>query len=145
VKKISFILVIFCTLICFYGKSQQPVLSVQRFEYIWQPAADDAYKRLMIIADDTIKQKIEKSFAKALQQRWNLNMPENVLSVKPVSLFSFSDAPKFNTKIKDRQQGTWYLFLQIFDKEDFYFNYNTDSSMSTRLAVKCKLVNGSND
>ena len=132
-------------LISLYGNSQQPALSVQRFEYIWQPDADAALKRLIIIADDTIKQKIEKSFANAVQQRWNLIMPENVLSVKPVSVFSFSDAPRFNTKLKDKQPGVWYLFLQIFDQAGFSFNDNTDSSLSAILELKCKLINGSND
>ncbi len=132
-------------LVSLCGNSQQPALSVQRFEYIWQPYADAALKRLIIIADDTIKQKIEKSFAKALQQRWNLIMPENVLSVKPVPVFSFSDMPRFNTKLKDRQPGVWYLFLQIFDQAGFSFNDNTDSSLSASLDLKCKLINGSTD
>lgn len=133
-------------LVCLHGKSQQPVLSVQRFEYIWQPASEDAaFKRVILASDDTIKQKIEKSFANALQQRWNLNMPENVLSVKPLSFFSLYGAPKFSTKIKDKQQGTWYLFLQIFDEAVFSPNQITDSAVSAILQLRCKLINGTND
>src|ERR1044072_5122965 len=145
VMKISAILIVCFIHACPHGYSQQAALSVQRFEYIWQPNADDAFKRLILASNDSIKQRIEKSFAYALQQRWNLSMPENVLTVKPVSVFSFSDAPKFNTKIKDRQPGVWYLFLQIFDKKDFVFDYDTDSSVCVWLALKCKIIDGSND
>lgn len=145
IKLLSFLSTICCLLSSVYSIGQQPVLSVQRFDYIWQRASEDAaFKRMILASNDTIKQKIEKSFANALQQRWNLNMPENILSVKPVPLFSLYDAPKFNTKIKDRQQGAWYLFLQIFDKDNPLLNYN-DDSLVTRLIIKCRLVDGLND
>jgi hypothetical protein len=133
-------------LACFYSNSQQPVLSVQRFEYIWQQVSADAFfKRVILASNDTIKQKIERSFANAIQQRWNIIMPGNKLSVKPLPLFSWSGVPRFNTRLKDKQPDIWYLFLQILDKSDFSVNDNIDSSINGELELKCKLVNGSND
>ena len=131
-------------LISFYSNSQQPVLSVQRFEYICQPNTDVIFEKIVFASYDTIKKKIERSFAKAIQQRWNVTMPESKLSVKPLPLFSWSGVPRFNTKLKDKQPGVWYLFLQILDRSDSPFD-DTDSSETGELEVKCKLINGSND
>jgi hypothetical protein len=128
----------------FYSNSQQPVLSVQRFEYICQPNTDVIFEKIVFASYDTIKKKIERSFAKAIQQRWNVTMPETRLSVKPMPLFSWSGVPRFNTKLKDKQPGVWYLFLQILDRSGSPFD-DTDSSETAELELKCKLINGSND
>jgi hypothetical protein len=144
IKKL-FILIICYLLICLYGKSQQPILSVQKFEYIWQPDLRTPLEtRVIFASNDSIKQTIEKSFVYALQKRWNVTMPLNSLTVKRLSLFYLGEKPKFNTKIKHKQQDTWYLFLQIFDKGNPALNYN-DDSLSATLEVRGKLINGLND
>jgi hypothetical protein len=142
IKKIFISAIYFLT--CFYSNSQQPVLSVQRFEYIYLPNTDVIFEKIVFASYDTLKKKIETSFAKAIQDRWNVTMQEARLSVKPLSLFSWSGTPRFNTKLKDKQPGVWYLFLQILDRSGSPFD-DTDSSETGELELKCKLVNGSND
>jgi hypothetical protein len=128
---------------CLHSYSQEkPILSVQSFEYIWQKASTEMnVKGQVIIADEnSIKHGIEKSFVKAISQRWDITVPDLSLSVKPLSLFSFSYEPKFNTKLKEKQPGTWYLFLQIFDAGNSFY-YNPDGAIVTELKIKCKIVN----
>jgi len=122
---------------------EQPVLSVQSFEYIWQKEITygGAKEQIIFANNDSVKHIIEKSFARAIQQRWNIESPQLNLSVKPLSVFSFSGSPKFNTKLKDKQPGTWYLFLQIFDAGNSAVYYNQDDFVATMLITKCKLVN----
>lgn len=123
--------------LCLPGNSQQPVV-VKSFEYIWQRGS-----RVIIAEDDSIKLLIKNSFAKAFQQRWNIAMPEVSFSVKPLPVLSYT--PKFNTKLKDTEQGKWYLFLQVFDKGNLPKSYNDENTFSTILEVKCKLISGTND
>ena len=105
IKKL-FILIICYLLICLYGKSQQSILSVQRFEYIWQPDLRTPLEtRVIFASDDSIKQTIEKSFVYALQKRWNVTMPLNSLTVKRLSLFYLGEKPKFNTKMRISSNG----------------------------------------
>ncbi|CAN5826828.1 hypothetical protein BH10BAC2_BH10BAC2_49030 [soil metagenome] len=123
------------------SNAQQPVLSVQSFEYIWQKVSTAINEKgqFIIVTEDSIKRRIEKSFERAIQQRWTIDMPKLALSVKPWSLFSLSYAPKFNTKLKEKKPGTWYLFLQIFDTGNSFF-YNPNDSIATLLKVKCKVI-----
>ena len=121
---------------------QPPVLSVQSFEYIWQKASTAINEKapLILAAEDSIKHSIEKSFATAIQQRWNIETPQLALTIKPWSLFSLSDAPRFNTKVKEKRENTWYLFLQIFANSNTTNYYNVNGSRSGTLDVKCKVV-----
>jgi hypothetical protein len=133
-------------LACIYCKGQKPILSVQSFEYIWQKDQTAfANQRVIIPSDDSARHSMQHSFARAIQQRWNIEVPEFSLSVKPLSFFSFSGSPKFNTKLKDKQANTWYLFLQIYDRGNSFLSYNYDDSLSTTLELKCRLVSGTND
>jgi hypothetical protein len=70
---------------------QPPVVSVQSFEYIWQKAstAINVKGQLILAAEDSIKHSIEKSFTRAIQQRWNIETPELTLTVKPGRFFLF--------------------------------------------------------
>lgn len=148
-KKITVVLVIFLVLNCFYSKGQQSVFSVQLFEYIWQPYVDvvkgPSKKRIIIPSEDAAKLSIEKSFIRSIKQRWKIEIPELALSVKPLSIFAFSDTPKFNLKLKDRQLGTWYFFLQIFDKGNSFYTQSKGDSLATTLELKCRIVTGSAD
>ena len=139
---VKVILSICFTIAWLYSNSrQQPVLSVQNFEYIWQKdVTSGSGKGQLIPSGDEAKHSIEKSFSRAIQQRWNVEVPEMILSVKPLPLFSLSNSPKFNTKLKDKQSGTWYLFLQIFDTGNPFIYYNEDDSIATTLELKCRLV-----
>lgn len=127
--------------------SQQPVLSVQRFDYIWDAyliGSDGAGKKRVIIpSQEVARQSMANSFSRVLQQRWNVKVPEMVLSVK--SLSAFSTSPRFNTKLKYRQPGTWYLFLQIFDMGTPFQNLYENDSRATALELKCKLISSDND
>lgn len=129
------------SLLCNKSIGQQPVLSVQKFDYIWEPLTGGE-KRVNILSEDSARQSVEKSFTRAIQQRWNISVPEMNLSIKKLGLFSY--VPKLNTKIKDKQPGTYYLFLQIVES-NFVNQGNSDSSLSSRLEIKCKILNGSVD
>jgi hypothetical protein len=76
------------------------LISVQSFEYVWEKATaqNDENTPIIIPEQDEVKHSIEKSFAQAIKQRWNADVPTIKLSVKPLSLFSFTGSPKFNTK-----------------------------------------------
>lgn len=130
------------------GYSQQPSLSVQSFEYIWEkatealPSSDNS--RIIIASDDSVKRGIENAFATALKQRWNIEMTGASLSVKPLGMFSYS--PKFKTRLKEKQAGTWYLFLQIFDKREItYVSADNPGRLVSTLELKCRLIDGAND
>lgn len=135
------ILTVLMLLLGLVGKSQQPVLAVKSFEYLWAPGSP----RVIIPSDSSAKVLIKNSFAKAIQARWNLAMPEVSLSVKPF-ISSFSIAPKFNPKLKDKDKvpGRWYLFIQIFEMERSTYSVN-EKIFYTELELKCKLINGTND
>jgi hypothetical protein len=71
-------------------------------------------------------------------------MPEVPLTVKPLGMLS--NHPKFNTKLKDKQPGTWYMFLQIFDKDNLSsLYYSNQDILVTTLELKCRIINGLND
>jgi hypothetical protein len=80
------------------GIAQQPVLSVQSFEYIRDVDPVSGKYWLNIPEADWIKDSIRKSFSDAIYRRWNIAMPETALSLKPLGFFS--STPKFNTKLK---------------------------------------------
>lgn len=140
-KIITGVLIIIFSLPGIKSLSQQPVLSVQKFDYIWE-SLTGGEKRVNILSEDSARQSVEKSFTRAMQQRWNISVPEMNLSVKKLGLFSY--VPKLNTKVKDKQPGKYYLFLQIF-QSNFVNQGNSDSSLSSRLEIKCKVLNGSAD
>jgi hypothetical protein len=129
---------------CLYSNAQRPILSVQSFEYIWQKNQGTVVThRIIIPSGDSAKHSIQNSFARAIQQRWDIEIPDLSLSARPLSLFSFS--PKLNTKLKDKQANTWYLFLQVFDKGNSFFYDNDEDSLATTLELKCRLISGTND
>jgi hypothetical protein len=70
--------------------SQQPVLSVQSFDYVWEKTGGATLSpdksRVIIASEDSAKKYIRNAFAVALRQRWNLEMPEASLSVKPLGI-----------------------------------------------------------
>ena len=71
-------------------------------------------------------------------------MPETPLSVKPLGLFS--GEPKFNTKLKDKQHGIWYMFLQVFSKNNpAAFFYDNSDNLTVILRLKCRIINGADD
>ena len=138
----------FLVCVWIHGNSQQPVLSVQSFEYVFERTdgamPSSGKSRIIIASEDSAKKAIKNYFAAALQKRWNIEMPEASLSVKPPGIFSM--VPKFKTKVKEKQPGIWYLFLQIFDKKEITFvsAENPDRRIST-LVLKCRLIDGSID
>lgn len=130
-----------------WGNSQQPVLAVKSFDYIWKKDVEDMTgtgERVVMPFDDSVKLLLKNTFAKAIQERWNVVMPGGVLlSVKKLPIFAYE--PKFNTRIKDEEAGKWYLFLQVFDKGKFT-NFSDDAGpFYYGFDLKCRLVNGSND
>ena len=130
------------------GNSQQPVLSVENFEYIWDKNPYEVSlgknHRVIIPSADSLNDKIKKSFARAIQRRWNIKMPEVSLSVKPLGILSYH--PKFNTKLKDKQPDIWYMFLQIFDKGNLsYLYHSNDDILATTLELKCRVISSASD
>lgn len=126
------------------SNAQQPVLSVQSFEYIKDDNPGGGKHWLNIPEAASIKDSIRKSFSAAIYQRWKIAMPEISLSVKPLGLFSFE--PKFNTKLKDKQPGTWYLFFQLYSQDNpaSFFDDNSDN-LTAMLRLKCRIINGDDD
>ncbi len=131
-----------------YGYGQQPVLSVQSFEYEWEKfegtMLSSNKSRIIFASEDSVKRSIKNAFAIALQKRWNLEMPEASLSVKPLGIFS--NMPKFKTRLKEKKAGTWHLFLQIFDRgKGLFFSSEKEDNLVSTLVLKCRLIDGSND
>ena len=137
-------LTVFVAILFLNANSQQPVLVVQNFDYIWQRdfAAMSEYNlpRIVIATTDTAKHLITNSFTKAIQQRWNAQFPDLSLSVKPLAYLS--NTPKFKTKLKDKQPGKWYMFLQVYDEGN---PYSYIDSIATILQLNCRIINGTND
>jgi hypothetical protein len=126
------------------SNAQQPVISVQSFEYIKDDNPDGGKHWLSIPEAGYIKDSIRKSFSAAIYRRWNIAMPEIPLSIKPLGLFSLE--PKFNAKLKDKQPGTWYMFFQLYCKDNpasFFDDYSDNLTAMFRL--KCRIINGDND
>ena len=143
-----FVLKVSLFLIALHGNSQQPTLSVQSFEYAWEKFEETMLSsnksRIIFASEDSVKRSIKNAFSVALQKRWNLEMPEASLSVKPLGIFS--NVPKFKTRLKEKQAGTWYLFLQIFDRgKSLFFSSENDDSLVSTLELKCRLIDGTAD
>lgn len=132
-------LVISLLFACLTTNGQQTVV-VKKFDYIWGSGMSTTTgKRIIIPADDSTNLLIKNSFARAFHQRWNIDLPEVLFSVKPLPFLSYT--AKFNTKLKDTEAGKWYLFLQLFDKGGYSNRYNDQHIFSTSLELRCKLVN----
>lgn len=138
----------FCfTMLWLYGNSQQPVLSVQSFEYICKKdflVTDVPQASLEINSPDyAIKDSIKACFARAVANRWNVTMPNFSLSVKNSSPFELT--PKFKTKLKGKEAGKWYMFLQFFETSYGNIFYNSEDSLTTVFELRCMIINGAND
>lgn len=127
------------------SNAQQTVLSVQSFEYIWERQPNGGKLWLAMPEADSIRYFIRKSFSNAIYQRWNMVFPQLELAVKPTSILTLAP-PKFNTRLKDKQPGTWYLFFQAFNQESAFTDfYNLEDQLTTTLRLKCRIINGQND
>jgi hypothetical protein len=73
-------------------------------------------------------------------------MTETSMAVKPISPFaSAGSSPKFNTKLKDKEPGKWYLFLQVYEKPELCVDRYGQPELFTNLQLKCRMVDGSRD
>src|SRR5450631_3161602 len=140
-------LIVFILSLRLIANAQQPVLVVKSFEYIWQRDFPGMYasatQRIIILSDDSAKLLMNNIFARAIQNRWNMVLPELSLSVKPLSILAYT--PRFNTRLKDKEPGKWYLFLQVYDKGNFPNLSDEDNTLSTTLELRCRVVSGTND
>ncbi len=142
-------------LFCVEGNSQRPSIVVKSFDYIWQRNGNNGYVYLfgyyngatiVFAQDDSIKNSIVNRFVKAMEDRWGADISETSMTVKPISPFaSPNSSPKFNTKLRDKEPGKCYLFLQIYEKPDLCLNPNNEQELFTKLQLKCRLVDGSRD
>lgn len=134
-------------MIWIYGSSQQPVLLVQSFEYIRKKEillTDAPQASLEINSPEyAINDGIKACFARAAARRWNITMPDFSLAVKSPSPFTLT--PKFKTKLKDKERGKWYMFLQFFETNYGNMFYNSEDSLTTLFELKCRIINGAND
>jgi hypothetical protein len=148
-------IILIALLFWFEGNSQRPVIEVRSFDYIWQRDGNNGYVYLfgyyngatiVLAQDDSINNSIRNRFVKAIQNRWGAEVTETSMTVKPISAFaSPNSSPKFKTKLRDKEPGKWYLFLQIYEKPDLCLNPNTEQELFTKLQLKCHLVDGSSD
>jgi len=122
--------------------SQQPVLVVKSFEYIWQRDVGES-QHVILPSDEKINGRIKNCFSTAIKNHLNVSWPEVSLSVKPLPFMK--SVPKFKTQLKDKAPGNWYLFLQIFEKDDFSVLLKDDDVKYTQLNIKCLIVDGAND
>ncbi|MGZ3938043.1 MAG: hypothetical protein ACXVLT_05005 [Flavisolibacter sp.] len=130
-------IVIAFTLLPLLCLGQQPAIVVESFEYVW-PKHQSAYTgRVNLLYDKDIQQAVELSFKNAIQKKWNVEPSGLKLTSKPLPLLL--KTPKFNTKLKSRQAGTWYLFLQIIDDPTTLY-YNGSGGFGTRLQARCKMI-----
>jgi hypothetical protein len=137
------------------SNAQRPSIAVKSFDYIWQRNGNNGYVYLfgyyngatiVLPQDDSIKNAIADRFIKAIENRWGADIDETSMRVKTISPFaSPNSSPKFNTKLRDREPGKWYLFLQIYEKPDLCLNPNNEQELFTKLQLKCRLVDGSRD
>ncbi|MEO8713169.1 MAG: hypothetical protein ABI405_13645, partial [Parafilimonas sp.] len=130
-----------------YSSSQQPVLSVQSFEFIRNKEflVTDAPQASLEInsPENAIKDSIQACFARAAAHRWNITIPDFSLSIKKPSLFELT--PKFKTKLKGKEAGKWYMFLQFFETNYGSMYYNPKDSLATVFELRCRVINGDND
>lgn len=129
------------------GYSQQPVILIKSFEYIYQKdfetLSPPAGTRIIVLLNDSAKLYVKNSFARAIQHRWNMAFPEVAMTVKPLPLFAVR--PKFKTVVKNKEPGIWYLFLQVYDKGTLAEFIGEMASTTTLLELKCKILDGNND
>lgn len=134
------------------GNSQQPVIVMEKFDYIWEPdhmgmsgpgTSSPGILRVILASDDSVKSAIKNSFVTAILERWNVTMADVTLKVKPLGIFS--KTAKFKTQVKNKESGQWYLFLLINDKGKFSDYTDSLRPFYTSFELKCSLVNGSND
>ncbi len=122
--------------LCLTAHSQSPVLVVKSFEYIGQRDFS---------ANDSVNALIKNSFARAIHDRWDIVMPEVSMSAGPpsrVNLLTLEKIPpKFDTRLKDKKPGRWYLFLQLIEAQD-YSNALDERTFYSVLNLKCQLING---
>ena len=145
---LHWVLVVFVTFFAVNGNCQSPVIVVQSFEYIWQKdfvaKSTSSAPRVIIPMADSAKLLIKNSFARAILNRWNIVLPDVSWSVKPLPFLSHR--PEFNTRLKNKHPGNWYLFLQVFDKGNFTNLFGEEiDTFSTTLELRCKVINGAND
>ncbi len=147
IKFVQLNLMVLLLLLWENGNSQQPLLTVQSFEYIWQrdfaAMSASGAPRIIIALDDSVKLLMKNSFARALKNRWNIVLPEISFSVKPLPFLA--NRPKFKTSLKEKDPGKWHLFLQLYDKGDYLDQTADRDTFATTLELKCRLVNGAND
>ena len=130
------------------SKSQQAELVVKRFDYIYglgySTTPTNPYSSAYVIqaATDSTNRFITKCFARAFYNRWNINLNEERFAVKGLTMFRLT--PKFDTELKEKEAGKWYLFLQVFDQGNTP-SYEGDGLFITSLEIRCKLVSSIGD
>ena len=139
-KKSTFILLLSGLLLTFEAYCQKPVIEVKLFEYTW---SIDAETRGLIILSDSAKPRIRNSFAKVFKARWNMNLPDVSLTAKPLP--AFIERPRLHTRLKEKEPGKWYLFLQGYENVDAPGSSFKDDAVSTSIDLKCFMVCSDND
>lgn len=129
---------IFLSMMC---DGQQPVLEVKSFEYTWLGGNNGTH--VILALNDTVKLRMKNSFAKAIKARWNVELPQVILSAKPLPLLVYN--PKFKPQLKEKQPGKWYLFLQVFETGPVYDSRTDGDPAFTELDLRCKIISGDND
>lgn len=122
---------------------RQP-LEIKLFEYIYERDVNNSkhFSRIVLLEQDSAKAFFTKSFVRAFAQKWNLDIKDPRLTVKPLKGWNLY--PKFKTNLDLRDPAKWYLFLQVYDVNRFVYSNPTNNAASS-WRIKYKLINGATD
>jgi len=140
-QTLSVQLVVVILFLSLASHSQQPVLEVKSLEYTW--IGGNGSSHIILAVNDSVKLRIKNSFAKAIKGRWNITFPQASFSAKPLPFLVYN--PKFKTPLKEKEPSKWYLFLQVYEKDNGAENQSDGDQISTILDVRCRIISGAND
>ena len=123
--------------------SARQVVEIKMFEYIYEKDISNPkpFSRIVLLEQDSAKKLFIKSFIRAFTQKWNLDVIEPQLTVKPLKGLALF--PRFKTNLELRDPAKWYLFFQVYDINRFI--YTNPSNNSSSWHIKFKLINGATD
>jgi len=117
-------------------------VEVASIEYVWEKdrraATMGTLSRVVFMAETSYQLWFKKNVVNAIRSCWQI---ENDFSITYRQLSGFSETPKFKTRLKDKDPSKIYLFLQLFDKADYY-NISFDTATSGILKVNYQLISG---
>lgn len=144
-NKIKLLVLFLFIATCTHAQKQE--LVVKEFEYIrtsnFSMQSNSSPTTNIITSSDSFKLQLSRRVFQEINDRWGIAIPNHSLDVKTLSALSME--PKFKCEIKEKQNGKWFLFFQIFDKGKNAYYYNNNGNFCTSWVIKCRILNGSKD